>query len=566
MLRRFPDSPGCTVLLIRVILWIFLAKYSNNQELPTRDTDYAFGINQKNLFYDNNRIPDGIEVSPYLFANATRKFFFLVGSKIERLEITITPCASPITWVVTFKQNRASTEQYDFGNHEESSEVGFQPFNNIDTLYTLSGEVAETLRIDAPSEGVYSVDITSIKTDSYVQIFSTTSPDVDTFPELPADKRVREVDKSGSSFTVAWNASPDERHFGDDIEYYVSVNTKRSYKTLCSVLSHLNGDPKPTLPPNSGFGFSTDQFKKRFLRQKAKPIPAAKRGSIFLQSVGRERKLTFKKVKSGSGYYVDVYVKNKVNGKSRQYSGIFIKTKRKTRQYPKLKEGKIKNISFTPRKKKFIFFFKVKKSTKDVHLAISNCVGTTLVELTSKNGTFHKSRIKYSQILTFNDLNPGVYNVALLKSVSRRHTVYISLTSKISAQKMPVLPIDTTVKVFDYLTTCNSVTVAWMGTDKKQKYCLYKTELTSLKDNSTSISKKLNQCDAFDRHQNGAQKITCKKFRYRKKEQSVLAITVTGLKPDTSYIFDVFVNKGNYFAFPYNSVRTKTSTECYLPT
>lgn len=566
MLRRFPESPGCTVLLLRVFLWIFLAKYSNNQELPTRDTDYGFGINQRNLFYDNNRIPDGIEVSPYLFVNSSKKFFFLQESKIERLELTVTPCASPIVWQVTFKPRRSTTEIYDFGNQVDSSVVGFHPvINTKDILYTLSGEVSETLRIDDPTEGTYTVEITSTKTDSYVQIFATTSPEVETFPSLPSDSLVKVVDKSAKSFTVAWNPSPDERHFGEDIEYYVSVNKKRSFKTLCSVSSHLNGDPKPTLPPNSGFGFSTDKFEKRFLRQRARPIPAAKKGSIYLHNVHSERTLTFKNIKKGKGYYVDVFVKNRATGKSRYYSGVFIKTKRK-RKFPRLKEGKIKTITFTPRKKKLIYIFKVKKSTKDVHLAISNCVGTTVIEFKAKNGTFHKSRIESSQVIALTDVNPGLYSVALYKQVSRRHSVYISLTSKSKAHKMPVLPADTTVKVFDYLTTCNSITVAWMGTDNKQKYCLFKTELTSSKDNSTTISKKLNQCDAFDRHQNGAQKITCKKFRYRKKEQSVLAITVTGLKPDTHYIFDVFVNKGNYFAFPYNSVRTKTSTDCYLPT
>ena len=43
------------------------------QELPTRDSDFAFGIDQRNLFYDNNRIPDGTLVSPYLFVNTTKK-------------------------------------------------------------------------------------------------------------------------------------------------------------------------------------------------------------------------------------------------------------------------------------------------------------------------------------------------------------------------------------------------------------------------------------------------------------------------------------------------------------
>jgi len=50
-----------------------LVKCSVNQEFPATDTDYAFGINKKNLFYDTNAIPDGIEVSPYLFQNKTKK-------------------------------------------------------------------------------------------------------------------------------------------------------------------------------------------------------------------------------------------------------------------------------------------------------------------------------------------------------------------------------------------------------------------------------------------------------------------------------------------------------------
>lgn len=453
----------------------------------------------------------------------------------------------------------------EFGNRVESSVVGFHPvINTKDILYTLSGEVAETLRIDSPADGLYTLDITSIKSDSYVQVLATTSPDVDRFPDLPQDIHVTEIDNTVSSFSIVWNASPDERHFGNDIEYCVAANIKKNYKTLCSVLSRINGDPKPSLPPNTGFGFSTDVFKKRLLKQKAKPVRAAKKGSILYKCVGRDRKVTFDKVKHGKGYYVDVFVKNKLSGKSRQYSGIYIKSKRK-RQFPRLKEGKLRSVNFNRRKKKQMYSFKIKRSTKDVHLAISTCVGTTIVEVKSKNGTFHKSRIKSSKVLTFKHLRPGIYFVALLKSVSRRQTVYISMTSKIRAKDMPRLPADTTVKVFNYLTKCNSITVGWMGTEKKQEYCLYKTELPSSKDRSTSISRRLNKHDAFGRYQNGAHKITCKKFRYRKK-QSVLAITVYGLTPGTSYIFDVFVNKGNYFSFPYNSVRTKTSTDCYFPT
>ncbi|KAL4240570.1 hypothetical protein ACF0H5_001362 [Mactra antiquata] len=564
MWRLFRDCSGNTFFLLRVLLLCsVLVNYTNNQNIPTRDTDYEFSINQRNLFYDNHRIPDGIDVTPYLFVNATTKFFFLLETKTDALEITISPCASPIIWQVTFKPSSDIPNRYDIGNYVDSSEVGFHPVVNAkDSLYNLYGEAGETLRIDDPAEGIYIVDITSTKTDSYVQIFATTYPEVERYPDLPTDYNVSELDKNSKSFTVGWQGSPDERHFGDDIEYCVAINRKRSYKTICSVLAHLNGDPKPTLPPNSGFGFETDVLKKRVLRQKAKPIKAARKGSIVYKCIGREKTLTFDNIKQGNGYFIDVFVNNKQTGKSRPYHGAFIKTKRK-RRLPRLKDGKIKSVSFSKRKNKYIFSFKVKRTTRDVYLAVSNCVGTTIVEVKSKNATFYRSKIKSSDILTLKDLNPGIYYVALIKSVSRKQNVYISLTTRLKAQDMPLLPSDTTVLVFDYLTTCNSITVAWMGTDKKQKYCLYKTELTSRKEDLPAISKKLNQCGALDRKQNGAQKITCKKYRRHK---SVLSITVARLKPDTNYTFDVFVNKGRFFSFPYNSVRTKTSANCYLPT
>lgn len=432
----------------------------------------------------------------------------------------------------------------------------------------MSGEVSETLQLDSPLKGIYTVDITSTKSDSYVNIFASTSPDIHRLPELPKDSNVSILDKTHNTFTVSWHPSPDEKAFGNGIEYCVALNRKRSYKTLCSVLSHLHGDPKPTLPPGNGFGFSSDIQKKRNLKLNAKPIRAQRKGSIFFKCLGRSTKATFEKVKTRKGYYVDVFVKNtQTNGipNSRHYNGIYVKTRRK-RKLPTLKDGKIRTVVFSRKKRKFTYVFSVKKSTRDVHLAISSCSGSLRIKVQGSNGTVYNSRLKTSKVLTLNDLNAGTYNLALTKKVSRKNIVYISMTSKKKKVKIPELPEDKTVKVFDYLTSCESVTVAWKGTDVKQSYCLFKTELPSSRTNTSLVSKKLDECGALSRLRDGAQKITCKNFRYRSQDNAVLAITVTNLKPDTSYIFDVFVSRGNYFTFPYNSVRTKTSSTCYLPT
>ena len=63
---------GYTVFLAKILVWIVLPELLESQSLPVRNTDY-FGIDQRSIFYDNNRIPDGLEVSPYLFVNVTKK-------------------------------------------------------------------------------------------------------------------------------------------------------------------------------------------------------------------------------------------------------------------------------------------------------------------------------------------------------------------------------------------------------------------------------------------------------------------------------------------------------------
>ena len=64
---------GYTVFFAKILIWIVLPETLDSQSLPTRNTDYSFGIDQRSLFYDNHRIPDGLDVSPYLFVNITKK-------------------------------------------------------------------------------------------------------------------------------------------------------------------------------------------------------------------------------------------------------------------------------------------------------------------------------------------------------------------------------------------------------------------------------------------------------------------------------------------------------------
>ena len=434
--------------------------------------------------------------------------------------------------------------------------------NTKDVLFTFHGELAETLRLDSPRVGTYVVDITSVRSDSYVKIFATSSPDLERFPELPNDSNVKRVETRSDSIVVSWNSSPDERHYSDDIEYCVAVNRKRNYRTLCALRAFLDGDVKPTLPPNSGFGFKSEAYKKRYIRQRSNPVKAEKRGSILFKCLGRNRSSVVRKLKEGRRYYIDVFVRNKRTKRSSQYTGVNVHT-RKSRKLTVLKDGKHKNVVLRKRKSVKAYLFKLNSAAKELNIVVHSCTGYIDVLFKNRNSTFHKSRVKGLKKIVLNNIQAGSYILKLSRPVRRRQNVYVLVSTKSKKARVPVLPDDTTVKVFDHLNTCNSITVALMGTSNRQEYCLYKSEI-----NNTSPSvpyKKINQCGATKR-QRSSQKIICRKFKYRKKTRAVLAITVTGLSPGTSYIFDIFVNKGKAISIPYNSVWTETSPHCVLPT
>ena len=434
--------------------------------------------------------------------------------------------------------------------------------NTKEVLYTFHGELAETLRLDEPRPGIYEVEVTSVRSDSYVKVFATTSPDLDRFPTLPSDSTIKYTEAKPDSLLLSWNSSPDERHYGNEIEYCIAINRNRNYRTLCALRAHLEGDVKPTVPPNSGFGFKSEAYKKRYIRQRANPVKAKKKGSILFKCINQSTSSIIRKLKQGRRYYIDVFVRNKRTQKASRYIGVNVKTKR-NRKLSILKDGKHKTAVFRKRKSVRAYLFKLEKAAKELHIVIYSCTGYVDVEFKNRNNTFHKSKVKGLQKLTLNDIPAGSYIIRLSRSRQRRQNVYILVSTKSKKVRVPDIPSDTTVKVFNYMTTCNSITVAWMGTERKQNYCLYKTELD--KTLPSNPFKKLNQCDAIKRRKN-AQKIICKRYKNRKKDHAVLAITVTGLHPDTSYIFDVFVNKGEAMSIPYSSVRTETSPHCVYPT
>lgn len=80
-----PSSGGtpcrcCRMLLLRCPLLLLLLPLSSRpQKLPTRDEElFQMQIRDKAFFHDSSVIPDGAEISSYLFRDTPKRYFYLV--------------------------------------------------------------------------------------------------------------------------------------------------------------------------------------------------------------------------------------------------------------------------------------------------------------------------------------------------------------------------------------------------------------------------------------------------------------------------------------------------------
>ncbi|KAL3875837.1 hypothetical protein ACJMK2_033748 [Sinanodonta woodiana] len=562
MMRRFLDSFGYIIILSKLAAFFSLSIVSESQNIPTHDRNLFDFPTPRSLFYDSNLIPQQQEVSPYLFFNETKKFFYWKEDDGTPLSITVTPCASLVTWTV-FRRDiptHVTRDSYRPGDNFENYFFGQPMVGDKEELYTYHGEDSETLNIEEAKSGIYTLEVQPTKSDSLLKIYITSSPGLDhAYPAVHNDNVISVLGVTINSISLAWKPSPDERHFGDDIEYCVAINRKRNYNTHCSLLSHLYGDAKPTLPPDHGFGFSWEKNQAKALRQKAQPIKPEKEGSIFYSCIGGKNRFTYNKAKKGRQYYIDIYVRNRRTQTSSTYKGVHVVTKG-NKSVSKLKDGKFKKFVLKKRKQVQSFQYTLTTAAREVLLAVQPCSSSVNIEFSEQNNSLLQSSVKNFRTFSLKNVPSGDYVVTVTGQGGSRKSVSVLATSEVSKFRYPQLPEDTSVKVFDNLTNCNSITIAWMGTDKKQEYCLYKTELLG---NSTrrKVPNKLNQCDAITRRKD-SQEILCRKYKNRNKERAVLAVTVTGLQPGMSYIFDVFVRRNKQLEIPYNSVKTQTKSRC----
>ncbi|KAI3362735.1 hypothetical protein L3Q82_001802 [Scortum barcoo] len=100
---------------------------------------------------------------------------------------------------------------------------------------------------------------------------------------------------------------------------------------------------------------------------------------------------------------------------------------------------------------------------------------------------------------------------------------------------VPSLPSTLQIKSFNRLRGCNSVTLAWMGTEERSLYCVYRRKLGN---SEAEAEGELNP------------------------RRAVTTAVIGGLEPGMAYVFDVYLMRRWGIPIKYASKMVKTRKEC----
>lgn len=505
------------------------------------------------IFYDNKIIPERVEKNVYIYKTITNRFAFIKKNDNSPLAITVTPCASHITWKVTFREIHSQLD----------SVTGNTPSAPLIHLQNFTSEAASTYKDDHSQKGLYLIELEPVTRETYARIYVTTTPETDkVFPALPSDNRVDITQKTNKEINIMWKPSPTTL---DQTEYCIVFSRKQQFYSHCGVLAHFYGDVKPTLPPHTGFGFKGEKEKKKLLRKSAKPIRAASKGQIFYECVGSKHSYTFKKAKAGRKYFINVFAINKATNMSVSYAGSQVRLKRGKRKRLELKEGRMKTLIFK-RKRTQKVQFRLVQDVKVLNLHMQACGGTMKIRISKnkKKIKIARTNVKLLKILTLQDMKSGEYLISI-SGDKRRNGIDQSMTllfnDNSSQTDVPKLPENMQITVSEKLIRCDQVTLAWTSIKDKQRYCIYKNEVQGAQVKNITNWNAKPQCTALNTRKK-SQKVLCKIAQHTTKHQEELTETIEKLTPGTSYIFSVYVGPKEQEMFTYQSVIVTTKSSC----
>uniref|UniRef100_A0A8C5X543 Protein NDNF n=1 Tax=Malurus cyaneus samueli TaxID=2593467 RepID=A0A8C5X543_9PASS len=566
------------LLLCCPLLFLLLPLGSRPQKLPTRDEElFQMQIRDKAFFHDSSVIPDGAEISSYLFRDTPKRYFFVVEEDNTPLAVTVTPCDAPLEWKLSVQELPEEASGEGSGDPEPLEQQKQQITSEEGTeLFSYKGNDVEYFVSSSSPSGLYQLDLLSTEKDTHFKVYATTTPESDQpYPELPYDPRIDVTSLGRTTVTLAWKPSPTASLLRQPIQYCIVINKEHNFKSLCAVEAKLSSDDAFMMAPKPGLDFSPFDFAhfgfpadnnsgkdRGFLKppkfgRQTSPKP---RVDLHKVCIGNKNIFTVSDLKPDTQYYFDMFAVNTNTNMSTAYVGTFARTKEEAKQKTvELKDGKVTDVFIKRKGAKFLRFAPVSSHQK-VTFSIHSCLDAVQIQVRRDGKLLLSQSVEGVRQFQLRGKAKAKYLIRLKGSKKGASMLKILATTRPNKQSFPSLPEDTRIKAFDKLRTCSSVTVAWLGTQDRNKFCIYKREVD---DNYNEEQKKReqNQCLGPDTRKK-SEKVLCKYFHSQNIQKAVTTETIRGLQPGKSYLLDVYVIGHGGHSVKYQSKLVKTRKFC----
>uniref|UniRef100_A0A667ZYA4 Protein NDNF n=1 Tax=Myripristis murdjan TaxID=586833 RepID=A0A667ZYA4_9TELE len=396
------------------------------------------------------------------------------------------------------------------------------------------------------------------------------------FPLLPADPRVHTLGVGMTSVTLSWAPSASLTrlpHTQKSYDYCVFVNPTHNYPSLCAAREMTVWPILKDWWWQQWDTFSEPQAPPSSLPDEYSDLPCLCKGT--------ESVCTVSELLPDTQYYFDVFVIDRVNGTSMAYTGTFARTHEEARPaITPLREGELRWVTFRDRSSNSEQFFsfrprgwqqsglltlqscsggqkvKVTVSSKG-HVLTSQAVGEDLVQIWLQGSPSYLIHLEREGTATAQ--TSGAADQVLPGGLTA--SVKMQTSSAYHRRGVPSLPSTLQIKSFNRLRTCNSITLAWMGTEERSLYCVYRRQLGKGNGETAGASAATAPCLGPE-SRSDTERVLCKYFQELNPRRAVTTAVIGGLEPGMAYVFDVYLMRRWGIPIKYASKMVKTRKEC----
>ncbi|OCT71949.1 hypothetical protein XELAEV_18034926mg [Xenopus laevis] len=523
---------------------------------------------KKNLlnYYHSVILPEGKETTIYLLKDVTKRYYFpLEENTTHHFSITVTPCDVPIEWsILQYKMSHVfhGTKSDHFRPLRDLKSRQF--YKTVSALFHYKGNSVENyVGVSSYSSSLFLLEFLSTERDTHISVYLTTDLAYGTlFPELPGDPRIDVTTLNHNSVSLVWKPSPTGFKTKEYIEYCILVNEKHNYKSLCAADAAVRSvSGRRTMSSNLPVSQHIDDHQGVMHLSNRELSIIHKTNNIEVRQIciGNKNTYTVSNLTSNTQYYFDVFVVNLLTNGSAAYTGTFAKTLTEPKpKYSQLKDGKIVQINLNGKTQKSNTF-QYQAMHKKVQFTFQSCKGQVRAQILKNGKTLFSESIQSLRHITLTGKILDKYVVITSTEQNTHSSVMVQASSQIHKPLFPFFPDSLKLRSFNKLRTCNSITIAWLGTQERSLYCVYKKKVQE--DQVWKDMSNHDRCLGPDSRPK-SEKVSCKYFHNINLQKAVTTETITGLEKGSLYLIDVYLVGSPGIMVRYHTKVVKTRKHC----